>query len=381
MIHENLSPTTALGERPDGSGARQRAAATALAALVHSKCGRESGQELAGGNERSRLETSNMMPDILLHPQVGRQIAEHLDAASLVMSCDACSSYRNLYLPFFEPLARARLQQLHTSSRLVLQEIVREALVRTNMSRTGGEYHESEFNRGVHYDHGSTSGHSLCAALVVLAERAKQIPQHLVIGFPAPLDVDLGPYNISTDKETAYDHALHDYGFIGRKAGDMMIAGKTFSISAEYSKICPSLLIRPVRMVMAIQGSIKISVDSRPGAAHRDNVTVKQRWPPFTLWSKSHLEEFAHSRDITTRQKDVIEHGLSYFEWGMFLTKLTGDFPPNPPFDPQSWASPDYHVGSGKSHTLFTAHQTDKKKQIAVFKYRQELGRSVWHPL
>ena len=132
---------------------------------------------------------------------------------------------------------------------------------------------------------------------------------------------------------------------------------------------------------MDIQGSLKVRVDSHPGAAHRDNVTVKQRWPPFTLWSKLDLEKFAQSRDITRRHKDVIEHGLSYLEWGMFLTELTGDFPPNPPFHPQSWASLDYHVGSGKSHTIFTTYETDKKKQTAVFKYCEEIGRSVWHPL
>lgn len=156
----------------------------------------------------------------------------------------------------------------------------------------------------------------------------------------------------------------------------MTIAGKTFSISEEYSKLCPSLLIRPIMMTVDIGGSIRIKISSHPGAYSQDNVIVEQQWPPFTLWSKSDLEQFCHSEAMLYR--------LSYYDWGMFLTLLTGDFPSRPPFDPQTrpWDNPDqYETGCGKAHSTFTAYQTDNKKKTSVFKYCKEVNRSLWSPL
>lgn len=229
------------------------------------------------------------------------------------------------------------------------------------------------FQTGKPYDSRSVPGHFLCATLAVLAHKAKQIPRHHVLGCVTPPDVDFGPHDIPTDSETIYDHALNGYGFIGRKAGDMKIAGKTFSISHEYSKISPSLLIRPIDITMTIRGSIRI--ESWRGAYQEDNEMVKQQWPPFTLWSKSDVEEF-------NCLGDVINRGLSYYDLGMFLTELTGDFPPKPPFDPQNWGSYEkYDPGCGDSHSRFTAYQTDKKKQTFVFKHCEELNRSLWCPL
>ena len=155
----------------------------------------------------------------------------------------------------------------------------------------------------------------------------------------------------------------------------MTIAGKTFSISEEYSKICPSLLIRPVKMTMGLGGSIDIRVANPPGALYnQNNETIKQQWPPFTLWSKSDLADFCHS--------EAMFDGLSYDDWGMFLTALTGEFPPGPPFDPQAWEYPDdYEAGCGETHSRFTAYQTDKKKKTFVFKYCKEVDSSLWCPL
>ena len=68
------------------------------------------------------------------------------------------------------------------------------------------------------------------AALAVLADKAKRISRHLVMGCVNPLDADFGPYDIPTDRETIYDHALNGYGFIGRKAGDIINAGKTMNV-------------------------------------------------------------------------------------------------------------------------------------------------------
>ena len=250
------------------------------------------------------------------------------------------------------------------------------------MSRGGGKYRNLHLNTGVLCDPRPSSGHFLCAALATLANRAKQIPQHLVTGSVTPLDVDFGPYNLSTDSETAYEHALHGFRFIGRKAGDMMIAGKAFSISAEFFKICPSLLIRPISMNMDIQGSLKISLNSHPRAYCRDNITVKQEWPPFTLWSKFDLQDFAQTRGDSKCGRNVIEHGLSYHDWGMFLSKLTGDFPPNPPFLAQGWGGEEhYQAGSGESHSKFATHLTDIRKKTSVFRYHEEYGRSLWTPL
>lgn len=241
-----------------------------------------------------------------------------------------------------------------------------------------GSYHDLHFRTGVVCDPRSIPGHFLCAALAVLAEKAKRIPQHLVMGCVTPLDVDFGPYDTPTDGETIYDQALRGYGFIGRRAGDMTIAGKTFSISEEYSKLCPSLLIRPIMMTVDIGGSIIIHISSHPEAYSPDNIMVKQQWPPFTLWSKSDLQEFCHS--------DAMLDGLSYYDWGMFVTMLTGGFPPKPPFDPQTlpWDNLDpdeYETGCGKTHSTFTAYQTDNKKKTSVFKYCKELQRSAWSPL
>lgn len=317
-----------------------------------------------------RLSTITSMAAILLHPQIGRLIAQHLDAASLVLICDASIGCRNLYVSFLGPLARVRMQQLYTSSRQVLQAVVRRALVRSGMSENSS-YGYLHFRTGVICDTTSVPGHFLCAALAVLAEKAKRIPQHLVMGCVTPLDVDLGPYDTPTDRETIYDHALKGYGLIGRKAGDMTIAGKTFSISEEYSKICPSLLIRPIMMQVDIGGSVMITTDSCPEASHnQENKKVKQQWPPFTLWSKSDLEELCHS--------EAMFDGLSYYDWGIFLTMLTGDFPPGPPFDPQAWGNPDeYETGTGESHSRFTAYQTHTKKKT----YCEHVHCSVWCPL
>ena len=137
---------------------------------------------------------------------------------------------------------------------------------------------------------------------------------------------------------------------------------------------------------MDIRGGIQIKVDSRPGAYHKDSEPVKQQWPPFTLWSKSAIDKFAHSGE----SRDVIEHGLSHYDWGishydwgMFLTMQTGDFPPEPPFDPQHWQTSEenYETGSGDTHSRFTAYETDKKKQISVFKRCEAAKRFLWFPL
>lgn len=141
------------------------------------------------------------MADILLHPQIGRLIPQYLDAASLVLICDASIGCRNLYVPFLGPLARVRMQQLYTSSRQVLQEVVRRALVRSGMSESSS-YGHIRFRTGVLCDISSAPGRFLCAALAVLAEKAKRIPQHHVMSCVTPLDVDFGPYDTPTDRET-----------------------------------------------------------------------------------------------------------------------------------------------------------------------------------
>lgn len=269
------------------------------------------------------------------------------------------------------------MQQLYASSRQVLQTVVRRAIVTSHMSHDGS-YHDLHFRTGVTCDPRSIPGHFLCAALAILAEKAKRIPQHIVMGCVTPLDVNFGPYDTPTDGESIHDQALRGYGFIGRRAGDMTIAGKTFSISEEYSKLCPSLLIRPIEMTLDIGGSIKIHISSHPEAYSPDNVTVKQQWPPFTLWSKSDIQEFCHS--------ETMLNGLSYYDWGMFVTMLTGKFPPRPPFTPQTFPwdnlDPDeYETGCGKTHSTFTAYQTNNKKKTSVFKYCKEMKRSVWSPL
>lgn len=316
------------------------------------------------------------MAGILVHPQIGPLIAQHLDPSSIVTLCDSSSGCRDLYLPFLGPLARVQMQYLYTSSRLVLQEIVREALVKSHMSPNSSRYLHLHFTTGVLCDKRTMFGHFLCAALAVLADKAKRIPQHLVRGCMTPLDVDFGPYNIPADSESIYEYALVGYGFIGRKAGDMIIAGKAFSISEEYSKICPSSLIRPMGIDISLRGSVIINIDSRPGGYHEDNVQVKQQWPPFTLWSEADLKEFAQL------QVTGIEHGFTYHDWGLFLTMQTGEFPPEPPFYPENWETADnYEAGCGKSCTRFTAFQTDNLKTTSCFKYCEDVKRSRWFSL
>lgn len=311
------------------------------------------------------------MADVLVHPQIGRLIAQHLDPSSIVMLCDSSRCCRDLYLPFLGPLAQVQMQHLYTSCRLVLQKIVREALVKSHMSPDSSRHSYLYFTTGVLCDKRTMCHHFLCAALAVLTDKAKRIPEHLVEGCVTPLDVDFGPYDIPADSESIYDYALVGYGYIGRKAGDMFIAGKTLSISEEYSKMCPSSLIRPLSINITLLGSVSIKTNSRPGAYHRDNVTVKQQWPPFTLWSESDLKGFAHSEDI--------EQGFTYHDWGMFLTMQTGDFPSKPPFYPKNWENVDrYEPGPGRSCTTFTAFQTDNSKETSCFKYCEEVNRSLW---
>ena len=325
------------------------------------------------------------MAGILVHPQIGPLLAQHLDPSSIVMLCDSSRCCRHLYLPFLGPLARVQMQYLYTSSRLVLQGIMREALVTSHMSPNSNRHSYLYFRTGVLCDKRTSSHHFLCAALAVLADKAKRIPQHLVGGCVTPLDVDFGPYDIPADSESIYDYALVGYGFIGRKAGDMIIAGKTFSISKEYSKICPSSLIRPLSIDFTLQGSVSIETQNRHVAYHRDNVAVKQQWPPFTLWSESDLKEYAHwTRGISSEfaHFEDIDQGFTYHDWGMFLTMQMGDFPPKPPFYSENWETAEsYEPGPGKSRTRFTAFQTHNSKETSCFKYCEKANRSLWFSL
>lgn len=218
-------------------------------------------------------------------------------------------------MPCLALAAQKHMQELQLSSKVLMQTIVRRALL--GLPQSSQRYAELtlETNRLVI----SWTAH-LCAALAVLAEKAKTIPAHLVTNCSTPFAVDFGPYDDSFDKIALNRLRFQQYIFIGEAAGNMLIGNRQFSIAKEYHKVCQSSYLRKVSITITLKGAVQFKL-----AGAED-----QQWPSYTLWSKSDLKCFC---DCLGSLDDIIIKGLPVSLWGKFLEMMTGQIPPIP-----SWA-------------------------------------------
>ena len=187
---------------------------------------------------------------------------------------------------------------------------------------------------------------------------------------PRPFQVDFGP-DALYHHNRAYNLSAKRYVHIGRDAGNMHVASKQLSIASEYAKISPSALLRKISITFTLKGAIHFELGAlcRAGA-------VKQQWPMWTLWSKSDLQ---HAFDSWGWSYSVLDKGLSWSQWLQLLTMMTGQYPPQPPWDAQS--GPHFHFHSpimakfvhkidhGDIHSTFMQHIPHNSKQLQIGTY------------